>query len=95
MLSRQVFGVPTKQSGGPADRAALSIRELQARVFDDETWLSDAQTSETDAREVPLATQRLKVWGRMEKPPLCRQIVCKRTCQAPAMIVFPGRRWNK
>eukprot|EP00971_Amphidinium_carterae_P298059 5922542-Amphidinium_carterae.1 len=38
------FGVPRSLLGGthvvhPADRAALSVRELQAPILDDEAWL--------------------------------------------------------
>eukprot|EP00971_Amphidinium_carterae_P094479 1870138-Amphidinium_carterae.1 len=38
---------------------------------------------------------KVEVLGGMEKQPLCRRIVCRRTCQASTMMIFPGRRWNK
>eukprot|EP00971_Amphidinium_carterae_P188703 3745738-Amphidinium_carterae.1 len=66
MCSRsRFFGVPKRQSKGTrvahaADRAALSIKELQAPILDDEAWLSDVQTSEKDARGGTLGNAKVE-----------------------------------
>eukprot|EP00971_Amphidinium_carterae_P272410 5406818-Amphidinium_carterae.1 len=49
----------------PADRAALSIRGLQAPILDDETWISDTQTSETDAKGGAFGNAKVEALGEM------------------------------
>eukprot|EP00971_Amphidinium_carterae_P146395 2901658-Amphidinium_carterae.1 len=41
----------------------LSITELQTPLLDDETWLSDAQTSETDAKEGTIGSTKVEALG--------------------------------
>eukprot|EP00971_Amphidinium_carterae_P141997 2812620-Amphidinium_carterae.1 len=50
----------------PADRAALHIRELQAPILDDEAWLADMQTSETDAKGGTLGNTKVEALGENE-----------------------------
>eukprot|EP00971_Amphidinium_carterae_P340733 6479197-Amphidinium_carterae.1 len=57
-----------RQSGGtrvahPADRTVLFIRELQAPILDDKTWLSDMRTSETDAKGGTLGNTKVEALG--------------------------------
>eukprot|EP00971_Amphidinium_carterae_P262773 5212877-Amphidinium_carterae.1 len=62
--------------------SALSVKELHAPLFDDETGFQKHSLLERmQVSQVTLSNNivtRLKLWGKMEKPPLCRLTACRR-----------------
>eukprot|EP00971_Amphidinium_carterae_P013377 263863-Amphidinium_carterae.1 len=62
----------------------------RAPFLDDKTWLSDAQTSGADAKVVGGRSV-----GEAASLRVCRRNAYRRTRQAPTMMKFFGRRWNK